>query len=157
MSSYEIIIKVDGGGSGSSLTKQENTTETEELAQGGDGGSVIKDLKKAVAATGIIAVGTKIVNHITSRVYVETGNRQLQDDINAAKQVGGQIMALVGGFVAGGAIGGLAVGLGIATDYALQVSDYRFAKDLESTILNIRRERMGIGGMSISRSRSLTQ
>ncbi len=154
MSEYSITIKVDGENKSKTPEKK---TESEELAQGGSGGVAIKDLKKAVAATGVVAVGMKIINHRTSRVYVETGNRQLQDNINATKQIAGQVMALVSGFVAGGPLGGIAVGLGIATDYALQYSDYQYEKRLDNAILSIKRERMGVGGMSINRSRSLTQ
>lgn len=155
MSEYSITIKV--GGDGSKSNSSEEKTESGKLAQGDSGGAAIKDLKKAVAATGVVAVGMKIINHRTSRVFVETGNRQLQDNINATKQIAGQVLALVGGFVAGGAIGGLAVGLGIATDYALQYSDYQYERRLDNAILSIKRERMGVGGMSINRSRSLTQ
>lgn len=50
-----------------------------------------------------------------------------------------------------------AVGLGIATDYALQYSDYQYERRLDNAILSIKRERMGVGGISINRSRSLTQ
>lgn len=154
MSEYSITIKVGGDGSKSNSTEK---TESGKLAQGDSGGAAIKDLKKAVAATGVVAVGMKIINHRTSRVYVETGNRQLQDNINATKQIAGQVLSLIGGFVAGGPIGGIAVGLGIATDYALQFSDYRFEKRLDDAVLSIKRERMGVGGMSINRSRSINQ
>ena len=157
MSEYSITIKVDGKDNSSSLTKQESSTESEELAQGGSGGLAIKDLKKAVAATGAVAMGTKTVNHVTSRVYVETGNRQLQDNINATKQVASQVMYLIGGFIEGGPIGGLAVGVGILTDYALQMSDYSYSKSMEQSVLAIQRERMGVAGMSISRSRAQNQ
>lgn len=159
MSEYSITIKVDSGGGGSgtnTASPQDSSTESQKLAEG-SGSLTVKDLKKSVVATGAVAIGTKIINHITSRVYTETGNRQLQDEINAAKQIGGQILALGAGFAAGGIAGAAVVGLGILTDYALQASDYAYSRNLEASVLSIRRERMGVAGMANSRSRSINQ
>lgn len=169
MSTYTITINVKGAGNankqdvgGSStggVTGGENGAgglQTGQLAQG-SGGSAIKELKKVAVATGAVAAGTKVLNYVTSRVYTETGNRQLQDNINAAKQVGGQIASIVGGFVVGGWVGGLAAVGGVALDYALQYRSYNFAKEQEESVLAIRRERMGVGGIANSRSRAINQ
>ena len=101
MSTYSITIKVQGGGN---ANKQSGANGAEtgdangvggsggansqagQLAKGG-GSSAISTLKKAAIATGAVAAGTKVLNYVTSRVYTETGNRQLQDNINAAKQI----------------------------------------------------------------------
>ncbi|MDE6275086.1 MAG: hypothetical protein K2M75_00960 [Clostridia bacterium] len=45
----------------------------------------------------------------------------------------------------------------IALDYALKYDSYNFAKQMEATTLSIQRERMGVGGMAISRSRASNQ
>lgn len=155
MSDLNITIKVEGG-SGGSTEQQPQETPEEEIVQGEEE-SVGKLIKKSVAATGVVSMGVKAVNHITSRVGVETGNRQIQDEINAAKQVGGQALMILGGFIAGGAVGGMAAIGGVVLDYALQYSDYAYAQGLEADVLSIRRERMGVGNMAISRSRAANQ
>ena len=102
-------------------------------------------------------VANKAINYVTSRVYTETGNRQWQDSINAAKQVGGQIATIAGGFLMGGVAGGLVAIAGVGMDYLMQLASYSFAKNLESQVLTISRERMGVGGFNINQSRSATQ
>lgn len=156
MSDYSITIKVENSGGSSNSMGQSNATETEELVQGSNKSS-LSTLKKAVAATGAVAMGTKALNYISTRVYPETGNRQLQDNINATKQVGGQILGIIGGFVAGGIPGGLLAMTGVLLDYAFQMDTYAYNQSMENTILNIQRERMGVGGMAISRSRAQNQ
>ncbi|MCX4361775.1 MAG: hypothetical protein OSJ74_00085 [Clostridia bacterium] len=172
MSEYSIIIEVkdDGNngtssgtrsgqgsnGGGTATVRKGSTTEAGSFVMG-PSGSVFKQLKKAVAVTGAVAMGTKVLNYKTSRVFTETGNRQWQDNINAAKQVGGQIAGIIGGFVAGGAIGGMVAIGGVALDYALKYESYNFAKQMESTMLSIKQQRMGVGGMAISRSRAGNQ
>ncbi len=168
MSEYSIVIEVKGDGSNSSNSgagdgqgatanlASGNTSETGKLAQG-TSGSALKSIKGVAVATGAVAMATKVLNYKTSRVYTETGNRQLQDNINATKEVAGQVATVIGGFVAGGVIGGmLAIG-GVALNYALQYESYNFAKQMESTTLAISRQRMGVGGMAISRSRASNQ
>lgn len=161
MSNYSITINVNGGGRSSK--KNANSGETDNTSGGagqlaqGSGGSSIAALKKVAVATGVLSAGKKSLDYITSRVYTETGNRQLQDNINAAKQIGGQIASIAGGFIVGGAVGGLAAIGGVALDYALQYRSYNFAKEQEANVLAIRRERMGVVGMSNSRSRAINQ
>lgn len=167
MSNYSITINVNGGGRSSKKNANgaggSNSGETGNTSGGagqlaqGSGGSSIAALKKVAVATGVLSAGKKSLNYITSRVYTETGNRQLQDNINAAKQIGGQIASIAGGFIVGGAVGGLAAIGGVALDYALQYRSYNFAKEQEANVLAIRRERMGVVGMSNSRSRAINQ
>lgn len=174
MSNYSITINVNGGrGSKKNANGANGTTGgvggangggtgdsagggAGQLAQG-SGGSSIAALKKVAVATGVLSAGKKTLDYVTSRVYTETGNRQLQDNINATKQIGGQIASIAGGFVVGGWVGGLAAMSGVALDYALQYRSYNFAKEQEASVLSIRRERMGAGGMANSRSRALNQ
>lgn len=171
MSEYSIIIEVKGDGSngssssgngaqgsnsGTAVGGTGSSSETGQLVQGSNG-STLKQLKKAVAVSGAVAMGMKVLNYKTSRVYTETGNRQWQDNINAAKEVGGQIAGVIGGFVAGGVIGGVAALGGVALDYALKYESYNFAKQMEATTLSIKQQRMGVGGMSMSRSRASNQ
>ena len=157
MSDMSITIKVEGeGNSGGQNNSIGQTTETEELVQGSSE-STFGTLKKAVAATGVVAMGTKTLNYISTRVYPETGNRQLQDEINATKQVAGQVLSIIGAGVAGGPIGALAAAGVVALDYAFQASTYSYNRSMENTILNIQRERMGVGGMALSRSRAQNQ
>ncbi len=172
MSTYSITIKVQGGGKANkqSGVNGEDTSagvgvggssggansQAGQLAQGG-GSSAINTLKKAAVVTGAVAAGTKVLNYVTSRVYTETGNRQLQDNINAAKQVSGQIMSIISGFAVGGIAGGVIAAGGVALDYALQYRSYNFARQQEAQVLSIRQERAGLGGMANSRSRALNQ
>lgn len=159
MSTYEATIKIgnnnqydntDTGTSGQS-------SESQQAAQPSSLKQTLGTIKKAVAATGALMITQKAVNYVTSRVYTTTGNRQWQDNINAAKQVGGQIATIVGSFLAGGPIvGGVAIA-SVGIDYAMQLDSYNFAKNLESQVLSISRERAGWGGLNISRSRSTTQ
>lgn len=155
MSKYEVIIKaVDDNQS----TKQDTTTSNNDTKNESSGfKQTIKTLRTAAAATGALMVANKAINYVTSRVYTETGNRQWQDSINAAKQVGGQIATIAGGFLMGGVAGGLIATAGIGIDYLTQISSYNYAKNLESQILTISRERMGVGGFNINQSRSATQ
>ncbi len=155
MSKYEVIIKaVDDNQS----TKQDTTTSNNDTKNESSGfKQTIKTLRTAAAATGALMVANKAINYVTSRVYTETGNRQWQDSINAAKQVGGQIATIAGGFLMGGVAGGLIATAGIGIDYLTQISSYNYAKNLESQILTISRERMGVGGFNINQSRSVTQ
>lgn len=153
MSDYTITINVKGNNSNSSsLSKATNNTE--QVVQGS---SALKEVKKAVALTGVASAGKKTLNYLTTRVYPETGNRQLQDNINATKQLASQALSVLGAFALGGVAGGLVAMGGIALDYALQSATYQYNKQMEATTLNITRERMGVGGMAISRSRALTQ
>lgn len=158
MSTYSITIKVSGSGNAKSNSEEENASgsQAEQLTQG-SGGSAIKELKKVAIVTGAVAMGAKALNYKTSRVYTETGNRQLQDNINATMQVGGQIAGIVGGFIAGGVAGGVVATAGVMLDYGLKFDSYAYGQRMEATTLAITRERMGIGGMAISRSRSSTQ
>ncbi len=172
MSTYSITIKVQGGGKANkqSGVNGEDTSagvgvggssggansQAGQLAQGG-GSSAINTLKKVAVATGAVAAGTKVLNYVTSRVYTETGNRQLQDNINAAKQVSGQIMSIISGFAVGGIAGGIIAAGGVALDYALQYRSYNFARQQEAQVLNIRQERAGLASMANSRSRALNQ
>lgn len=172
MSTYSITIKVQGGGKANkqSGVNGEDTSagvgvggssggansQAGQLAQGG-GSSAINTLKKVAVATGAVAAGTKVLNYVTSRVYTETGNRQLQDNINAAKQVSGQIMSIISGFAVGGIAGGIIAAGGVALDYALQYRSYNFARQQEAQVLSIRQERAGLASMANSRSRALNQ
>ena len=159
MSTYEATIKIgnnnqydntDTGTSGQS-------SESQQAAQPSSLKQTLGTIKKAVAATGALMITQKSVNYVTSRVYTTTGNRQWQDNINAAKQVGGQIAAIAGGFLAGGLLGGGVTIAGIGMDYLMQFDSYNFSKNLESQILTISRERMGVAGLNINQSRSTKQ
>lgn len=175
MSNYSITININGGGrnskknatgasgangaSGAGSTGGNGgngSSGAEKLAQGGAASSIAA-LKKVMVATGVLSAGTKTLNYITSRVYTETGNRQLQDNINATKQIGSQVASLAAGFAVGGIAGGIVAAGGIALDYALQYRSYNFARQQEERVLSIRQERMGAGGMANSRSRALNQ
>ncbi len=118
MSNYSITINVNGGRGSKKNTNGANGTTggvggtngggaggsagggAGQLAQG-SGGSSIAALKKVAVATGVLSAGKKTLDYVTSRVYTETGNRQLQDNINATKQIGGQIASIAGGFAVG--------------------------------------------------------
>lgn len=171
MSNYSITININGGrnskkkangtsgkngASGVGSTGENGGSGAEKLAQGGAASSIAA-LKKVMVATGVLSAGTKTLNYITSRVYTETGNRQLQDNINATKQIGSQVASLAASFAVGGIAGGVVAVGGIALDYALQYRSYNFARQQEESVLSIRRERMGVGGMANSRSRALNQ
>lgn len=159
MSTYEATIKIGNNSQydNTDTGMSEQSSESQQAAQPSGMKQTLGTIKKAVAATGALMVTQKAVSYVTSRVYTTTGNRQWQDNINAAKQVGGQIAAIAGGFLAGGVAGGLVAIAGIGMDYLTQLDSYNFAKNLESQVLSISRERMGVGGLNISRSRSTTQ
>lgn len=155
MSKYEVIIKaVDDNQS----TKQDTTTSNNDTKNESSGfKQTIKTLRTAAAATGALMLTSKAINNVTSRVYTETGNRQWQDSVNAAKELGGLLLTIAGGFAMGGVLGGTVAIGGVVADYAFQLSNYAFAKNLESQVLSISRERMGVGGFNINQSRSATQ
>lgn len=159
MSTYEATIKIGNNNQYDTgeQSGEEQSSGTQSTVQPASLKQTYGTIKKAVAATGALMVTQKAVSYVTSRVYTTTGNRQWQDNINAAKQVGGQIAAIAGGFLAGGVAGGLVAIAGIGMDYLTQLDSYNFAKNLESQVLSISRERMGVGGLNISRSRSSTQ
>lgn len=159
MSTYEATIKIGNNSQYDTPDKGTDgkSSESQEAAQPSNLKQTLGTIKKAVAATGALMVANKAINYVTSRVYTETGNRQWQDSINAAKQVGGQIATIAGGFLMGGVAGGLIATAGIGIDYLTQISSYNYAKNLESQILTISRERMGVGGFNINQSRSATQ
>lgn len=159
MSTYEATIKIGNNSQYDTPDKGTDgkSSESQEAAQPSNLKQTLGTIKKAVAATGALMVANKAINYVTSRVYTETGNRQWQDSINAAKQVGGQIATIVGSFIAGGpVVGGIAIA-GVGMDYLMQFSSYAFAKNIESQVLSISRERMGVGGFNINQSRSATQ
>lgn len=159
MSTYEATIKIgnnnqyDTGEQGG----EEQSSGTQSTVQPTSLKQTYGTIKKAVAATGALMIANKAINYVTGRVYTETGNRQWQDNVNAAKQVGGQIAAIAGGFLMGGALGGAVALMGVGMDYLTQFDSYEYSKNLESQILSISRERMGVLGANINRSRSTTQ
>lgn len=159
MSTYEATIKIGNNSQydNTDTGTNEQSSESQQAAQPSSLKQTLGTIKKAVAATGALMITQKAVNYVTSRVYTETGNRQWQDSINAAKQVGGQIATIAGGFLMGGVAGGLVAIAGVGMDYLMQLASYNFAKNLESQILTISRERMGVGGFNINQSRSVTQ
>lgn len=159
MSTYEATIKIGNNSQydNTDTGTNEQSSESQQAAQSSSLKQTLGTIKKAVAATGALMITQKAVNYVTSRVYTETGNRQWQDSINAAKQVGGQIATIAGGFLMGGVAGGLVAIAGVGMDYLMQFDSYNFAKNLESQILTISRERMGVGGFNINQSRSATQ
>lgn len=159
MSTYEATIKIGNNSQydNTDTGTNEQSSESQQAAQSSSLKQTLGTIKKAVAATGALMITQKAVNYVTSRVYTETGNRQWQDSINAAKQVGGQIATIAGGFLMGGVAGGLVAIAGVGMDYLMQLASYSFAKNLESQVLSISRERMGVGGLNINQSRSVTQ
>lgn len=159
MSTYEATIKIGNNSQydNTDTGTNEQSSESQQAAQSSSLKQTLGTIKKAVAATGALMITQKAVNYVTSRVYTETGNRQWQDSINAAKQVGGQIATIAGGFLMGGVAGGLVAIAGVGMDYLMQLASYSFAKNLESQVLTISRERMGVGGFNINQSRSVTQ
>ena len=158
MSTYEATIKIGNNNQYDTgeQSGEEQSSGTQSTVQPASLKQTYGTIKKAVAATGALMITQKAVNYVTSRVYTETGNRQWQDSINAAKQVGGQIATIAGGFIMGGA-GGLVAIAGVGMDYLMQFSSYAFAKNIESQVISISRERMGVGGFNINQSRSATQ
>ena len=158
MSTYEATIKIGNNNQYDTGEEsgEEQSSGTQSTVQPASLKQTYGTIKKAVAATGALMITQKAVNYVTSRVYTETGNRQWQDSINAAKQVGGQIATIAGGFIMGGA-GGLVAIAGVGMDYLMQFSSYAFAKNIESQVISISRERMGVGGFNINQSRSATQ
>lgn len=159
MSTYEATIKIGNNSQydNTDTGTNEQSSESQQAAQSSSLKQTLGTIKKAVAATGALMITQKAVNYVTSRVYTETGNRQWQDSIIAAKQVGGQIATIAGGFLMGGVAGGLVAIAGVGMDYLMQLASYSFAKNLESQVLTISRERMGVGGFNINQSRSATQ
>lgn len=159
MSTYEATIKIGKNSQydNTDTGTNEQSSESQQAAQSSSLKQTLGTIKKAVAATGALMITQKAVNYVTSRVYTETGNRQWQDSINAAKQVGGQIATIAGGFLMGGVAGGLVAIAGVGMDYLMQFSSYAFAKNIESQVISISRERMGVGGFNINQSRSVTQ
>lgn len=138
------VLKIQLGGNGAKKLKEkedepaQNPTVRETLQ------SIIKTTRSIATATGAGLVASQVLNYTTSRVQIETGNRQVQDEINAAKKVGSQVAALAMGAIFGG-IGGFAIaGLGIGVDYLLSANTYRFNKQLEAAQLSIQRERAGL-------------
>lgn len=159
MSTYEATIKIGNNNQYDTgeQSGEEQSSGTQSTVQPASLKQTYGTIKKAVAATGALMITQKAVNYVTSRVYTETGNRQWQDSINAAKQVGGQIATIAGGFIMGGVAGGLVAIAGVGMDYLMQFSSYAFAKNIESQVISISRERMGVGGFNINQSRSATQ
>ena len=111
----------------------------------------MQNARKAVAFAGI---GTSIIQLADYSVgRVETGNMQLQRDINIAKRSIGLAGAGIAAIAAGGIVGGLAFGLSLGVSAAMQADTYEYNKRMSDTQLTIMRERAA----TYNRSRSTDQ
>ena len=114
-----------------------------------------KDVKSALNSTGVALVAGSVINYETSRVGITTGNFQRQQEINAAKTVGGQLLGIVtAGFFTGGG-GAMLAGMAVGLNYYQAYDSYNFSRRAEAATLAIRREREGL--ISSSRSRGAIQ
>lgn len=114
-----------------------------------------KGAKSALNSTGVALVAGSVINYETSRVGITTGNYQRQQEINAAKTVGGQLLGVAAGFVVGGFGGGMLAGAAVGLNYYQAYDSYNFSRRAEAATLAIRREREGL--ISSSRSRGAIQ
>lgn len=140
----EYILKIQIGGSGAKKLKEKEDEEGKNPTVRETLQSVIKTTKSLAAATGVSIVAGQVLNYVTGRVEIETGNSQLQDEINAAKKIGGQISAIAMGAIFGGLAGAGLATLSVGVDYMLSVDSYNFNKKLNAAQLSIQRERAGL-------------
>lgn len=113
----------------------------------------MQNARKAVAFAGIGTSIIQLADYSVGRVGVETGNMQLQRDINIAKRSIGLAGAGIASIAAGGIVGGLAFGLSLGVSAAMQADTYEFNKRMSDTQLTIMRERAA----TYNRSRSTDQ
>lgn len=113
----------------------------------------MQNARKAVAFAGIGTSIIQLADYSVGRVGVETGNMQLQRDINIAKRSTGLAGAGIAAIAAGGIVGGLAFGLSLGVSAAMQADTYEYNKRMSDTQLTIMRER----ATTYNRSRSIDQ
>ena len=101
----------------------------------------MQNARKAVAFAGIGTSIIQLADYSVGRVGVETGNMQLQRDINIAKRSIGLAGAGIAAIAAGGIVGGLAFGLSLGVSAAMQADTYEYNKRMSDTQLTIMRER----------------
>lgn len=140
----EYVLKIQIGGSGAKKLKEKEDEEGKNPTVRETLQSVIKTTKSLAAATGVSIVAGQVLNYVSGRVEIETGNSQLQDEINAAKKIGGQISAIAMGAIFGGLAGAGLATLSVGVDYMLSVDSYNFNKKLNAAQLSIQRERAGL-------------
>lgn len=152
---YELNINIGNGKSGNTAESIGSTGSSE---RGGVLSSIrgyVDSTKKTHNTKGVALVAGSVINYVTSRVAVTTGNYQRQQDIKAVNTVLSQVGLIAGGFLSGGPIGGaLAIG-GVGLSYLLAYDSYNFNRRAEATQLSIRREREGL--ISVTRSRGTVQ
>lgn len=151
---YKLVItakdlgKLEEKGDTSGTLKQTETEKVNHPVR-----AKINSVKKTVNATGAGMIASMVINYKIGRVGVETGNQQVQSEINAAKSVAGLGIGLAGSFIFGG-IGGLALaGIGAGIGMLLKYDSFNYEKDVYNRVLDIQRERAGIDYLTINRSR----
>ena len=113
-------------------------------------------IQQARKAVGYMGIGTSIIqlaDYSVGRVGVETGNMQLQRDINKWKRYIGLGGGLGMSLAFGGLAGGVAYGLSLGVSAAIQADTYEYNKRMSDTQLTIMRERAA----TYNRSRSIDQ
>ncbi|MEG1609050.1 MAG: hypothetical protein RR348_04205 [Clostridia bacterium] len=139
---YEIIIKADGSG-----TKNKTSKASENIKD--DGTSMPSQFAKAAKSFGVLAVGKQALTFATSRVGVETGDRQLQDNINAIESFVTKEIAIGGAFLLNPALGIAAVASETFSVLA-KAHTFNYERNMENIALQEFRKR---GGISLNRSR----
>lgn len=137
---YEIIIK--NVSAGSQAKKQ--TLQTNE-----DGTSLFSAVLNGAKNSGVLALGKQVITFATSRVGIETGDRQLQDNINAWETFVTKSISIGGAFLMNPALGLAAVA---SETFSLMSRSHTFnyERNMENIALKQVRDR---GGISLNRSR----
>lgn len=147
---YEININLNGASSGESDAGEANA---DGATAGGDGGvSFGKNITKAYIAKKILDPVTKAtVQYYTERVGMFRGSQNLQDKVDYAKRIVGDIGSVVGstftGAVAfgpaGAAVGALAGVIGVGIGYAVQRADYEWNAGIDAVNVRYEQQRQG--------------
>lgn len=141
---YQIIIKSEIGGGKSKM--QVGGAKADEGTSATNG---IQDIWKKAKSIGVVAIGAQIVSYATSRVGVETGNQQLQDEINGWTSVVKKSIAIGGAFLVNPILGFTALA-STAVSFGTQAHTFNYEHNMENIALKQVRER---GGISLNRSR----
>jgi|AGTN01.1.fsa_nt_gi hypothetical protein len=141
---YEIIIKGESGGKADGY--ESNFPEKKEE----DGGTFKKVYQTFSQVWAGAALARSVFSWQLSLVGRDTGNSDLQQKINAAMTIGGQVLGIAGSFAFGGPIAGVMAVATTGLSYLRQYEQYNYDKMWEGYELAESRRR---AGPSLNRSR----
>lgn len=154
---YEININLNGASAGESDT---GNTTADGATAGGDGGvSFGKNVTKAYIAKKILdPVAKATIQYYTERVGMFSGSQNLQDKVDYAKRIVGEVGSIVGSTVAGAVafgpagavVGAVAGAIGVGIGYAVQRADYEWNAGIDAVNVRYAQQRQGY---SFNRSR----